>query len=114
MTSGSLWNYCRDELSDNANENNPASYKINNNKTTASRSFEYTTKTIASTPTNNNRLDEEVVALLKPLSNSWRCFNLLSINCEIVLDLRMSKNCAISEISRYHLKWAEIIQWKQH
>ena len=33
MTSGSLWNYYRDEVNDDANENNAARIKINNNKT---------------------------------------------------------------------------------
>ena len=32
MTSGSLWNYYRDEINDGANENNAARNKINNNK----------------------------------------------------------------------------------
>ena len=32
MTSGSLWNYYRDEIHDDANENNAARNKINNNK----------------------------------------------------------------------------------
>ena len=30
MTSGSLWNYYRDELHDNANENDADNYSINN------------------------------------------------------------------------------------
>ena len=33
MTSGSLWNYYRDEVNDAANENDNANNKINNNKT---------------------------------------------------------------------------------
>ena len=33
MTSGSLWNYYRDEIKDDANENNAANNRINNNKT---------------------------------------------------------------------------------
>ena len=38
MTSGSLWNYYRDEVNDDANENNNASnYRINNNKTTTGK-----------------------------------------------------------------------------
>ena len=42
MTSGSLWNYYRDELNNSVNENNDANnYRINNNKTTTSKSFEY-------------------------------------------------------------------------
>ena len=38
MTSGSLWNYYRDELYNSVDANN---YRINNNKTTTSKSFEY-------------------------------------------------------------------------
>ena len=45
VTSGSLWNYCRDEVNDDANENNADNYGINN-KTTTNRSFEYTAKII--------------------------------------------------------------------
>ena len=33
MTSGSLWNYYRDEVNDAANENDNANNKINNNET---------------------------------------------------------------------------------
>ena len=46
-TSGSLWNYYRDEINDSANKNNNANnYRINNNKATASKSFGYKTKRI--------------------------------------------------------------------
>ena len=31
MTSGSLWNYFRDEVNDDANENNADKNKVNNN-----------------------------------------------------------------------------------
>ena len=37
MTSGSLWNYYRD---DDENERNPAKNRINNNKRITSKSFE--------------------------------------------------------------------------
>ena len=77
MTSGSLWNYYRDEVNDNTTKNNLDNYKINHNKTTATRCFEYMTKTIASTSTNNNRLDKEFVAPLKHLSDFWRSLNLI-------------------------------------
>ena len=46
MTSGSLWNYYIDEENDVANENNDAgNYRINNNKTIISKSFEHKTIT---------------------------------------------------------------------
>ena len=60
---------------------------IGKNKTTKTESFEYKTKIIGSTSHNNNRLDAEVVVPLKCLSNFWRSYDLLLINCEIELDL---------------------------
>ena len=48
MTSGSLWNYYRDEMNDNTNENNAANCLINNSKTTTSKSFECKTKIMGS------------------------------------------------------------------
>ena len=54
MTSESLWNHYRDKMSDYANENNADSYKININKTTTSKYFEYKTKVIGSAPNGDN------------------------------------------------------------
>ena len=60
-TSGSLWNYYRDEMNDSANENNNANnYRINNKKTTTSKCFEYETKIIGRTPNDNNILDAKL------------------------------------------------------
>ena len=100
MTSRNLWNYYRDEVNDSANANNDANnYRINSNKTTTSKSFEYNRKLIERTPKNNNTLNVVDIPL-KRLSNFWRSIDLLLINCEIELDLTRSKNCVISEISR--------------
>ena len=61
-----MWNYCRDEINDSANENNEANnYRINNNKTGTSKSFECKTKIMGRTPDYNNILDTEVVFSLK-------------------------------------------------
>ena len=69
MTAKSLWNYYRDEVTDDANENNDANnYRINNNKKTTGKSFEYNINIIWSTPDNNSRLDAEFVIALKYLS----------------------------------------------
>ena len=88
MTSGSLWNYYRDEINDSANENKCANnYRINNNKTATSKSFEYQTKLIESTPNNNSSLNAEVVVPLKDFSNVWRSLDLPLMSCEIELDL---------------------------
>ena len=54
VTPGRLRNYYRDQVIDAANENDGANNNINNNKTT-SKSFEYKTKLIGSTPNKNSR-----------------------------------------------------------
>ena len=51
MTSGSLQNYYRNGINDDAMENDNANDKrIKNNKTITSKSFEYKTKIIGKTP----------------------------------------------------------------
>ena len=40
MTSGSFWNYYRDDINDDVNEINDAGNYRRNNKTTTSKSFE--------------------------------------------------------------------------
>ena len=75
-----MWNYYRNEINDDRNENNGANNKINNNKKITSKSFEYKSKLIGSTPDDNNILDAKVVVPLKFLSNFWRSLDLLLIN----------------------------------
>ena len=49
ITSGSLWNYYRDEINNVANENNASNNNgISNNKTITNKSFEYKKKIIIS------------------------------------------------------------------
>ena len=84
-------------MNDVATENDASNYRVNKNKTTTSRSFEYMTKIIERTPANNSRLNTEVVILLKNFRNFWR--SLVLINCETKLDLSWSKDYVISEIS---------------
>ena len=92
MTSRSLWNYYRDEVNDDANENNAAeNYRNNNIKTTTSKSFEYKTKIIGNTKDDDDTSDKEIVVPLKYLSNFLRSLNLPLINCEIELDLSWSR-----------------------
>ena len=51
MTSGNLQNYYKNEINDDAIENDNANDKrIKNNKTITSKSFEYKTKIIGKTP----------------------------------------------------------------
>ena len=71
MTSGSLWNYYRDEVIDAAKEN-VGDYRENSKKTIANKYFEYKAKIIGRKPANNNTLYRDVVVPLKYLSNFWR------------------------------------------
>ena len=94
MTSGSLWNYSRDEIDDvddNASDGKSLEYKI-----------------VGKTPQRpgNERdanrppvrtLNVEVTIPLKYLSNFWRSLDLPLINCEIEIDLSWRKGCVLIE-----------------
>ena len=95
-----LWNYYRDEVNDDENEKNNVDYRVNNNKTTTSKSFVYKTKITGSTPNDNNVVNIEVVVLQKYPSNFSRSLDLPLINCEVELDLKWTSNCVISQLTR--------------
>ena len=88
MTSGSLWNYYGDGKNDNENEIDDNGNKTNNNSTITSTFFKYKKNLIGGAPNNTSRLNAEIVAPLKYLSNFWRSLDLSLINCEIEPDLR--------------------------
>ena len=83
----SLWNYYRDEINDDGNENNDNGNNINYNNIITSKSFEYKTKFIGTTPNNYNILDTQVVVSVNFLINLLRSLDLPLINCKIELDL---------------------------
>ena len=97
VTSGSLWDYYRDEINISANGSNANNFRINNNKAITSKSFEYKTKLIGSTPNNDYRLNAQLVVPWNYLSNFWRSLNFPWSNNKIELDLSISKYCVISE-----------------
>ena len=73
-TTGSLWNYYRDEPSTPPSSN--------------SESFKYKTSIVGETPDDNDSLTgAKVVIPLKHLSNFWRSLNIPLINCEVELIL---------------------------
>ena len=81
ITSGSLWNYYRNEVFDDENENENANNKrISKSKTITSKSFEHKTKIIRKETDDNNLLDTEVVIPSKCLSNFWGFLDLPLIN----------------------------------
>ena len=69
-TSGSLWQYYRDDPNDPITE---------------SKSFKYKIKITTNTPIDGDRKDVKTVVPLKYLSNFWRTLEILLINCEINL-----------------------------
>ena len=97
MTSGKLWNYYREEVNDVAN-GDAANYRVNNNKTTTNRYFEYKTKITGKKSAIANRLNTKVVIPLKYFSNFCRFLDLPLINFKTKLDLLWSKDCVISKI----------------
>ena len=82
-----MWNYYRDEINDDGNENNDNGNNINYNNIITSKSFEYKTKFIGTTPNNYNILDTQVVVSVKFLINLLRSLDLPLINCKIELNL---------------------------
>ena len=80
-TSGSLWQYYKDD-SDNNLQN--------------SESFKFKVKITGNTPNDGNTNDVEIMVPLKYLSNSWRTLEMPLINCEVELILTWSKNCVIT------------------
>ena len=94
-TIGLLYNYYRDELSDDADDNNFDHIKVVNSNT-----FKYKNKIIGNTydvdagaqgyDLNKNGTQEVELAIpLKYLGNFWRALNIPLISCEVSLELKM-------------------------
>ena len=71
-TSGSLWQYFRDEPNDNIED---------------SKSFKSKIMITEKTSNNNNEKDVEIMVPLKYLSNFWKTLEMPLINCEVNLIL---------------------------
>ena len=116
-TIGSLYNYYRDQLSDDNDNNNFGNIKVVNSK-----AFKYKNKIIGNTydvnstilnPGGNARIRNpnylqnnsgkksiELAIPLKYLGNFWRALNIPLISCEVSLELKWNKNCIITSIQR--------------
>ena len=114
-TTGSLWNYYRDKLTDDRNNNFP-NKNLNN-----SELFKYKTSVTGSTynvdeKTTKAESDEidnpaddanksgkkevEIAVPLKYLSNFWRTLDMPLINCEVSLILTWFRECIITSMER--------------
>ena len=112
-TTGSLYNYYRDELNDDADFNNHP-----NNNVVSSSAFRYKSKLLGNTydvsSTNDpgggaarvanpnydanksGRKEVVLVVPLKYLGNFWRALNIPLISCEVSLELKWDKNYVIT------------------
>ena len=89
-TTGSLFNYYRDEP--NSGTEGSVNYSIENSK-----SFGYQTSITGNLEGNNvEKHDAEITVPLKYLSNFWRTLDIQLINCEVSLTLTWSENCVIT------------------
>ena len=105
-TIGSLYNYYRDELSDDADNNN-----FDNSKVVNSNTFKYKNKIIGNMynvksgadgyDVNKNGTQAVELAIpLKYLGNFWRTLNIPLISCELSLELKWDKNCVITSLEQ--------------
>ena len=103
-TIGSLYNYYRDELSDDADDNNFDNIKVINSNT-----FKYKNKITGNTynvdvgvqgydVNKNGKKKIELAIPLKYLGNFWRALNIPFISCEVTLELKWNKNCVITSL----------------
>ena len=80
-TSGSLWQYYKDDPNDNLAD---------------SKSFKYKIKITGKTPANRNTKDVEIIVPLKYLSKFWRTLEMALTSFEVNHILTWSKYCVIA------------------
>ena len=105
---GSLYNYYRDELT---NDNIPANKVFDNVRVVDSNTFKYKNKIIGNTynvdagaagydANKNGTQTIELAIPLKYLGNFWRALKMTLISCEVSLELKWNKNCVITSLER--------------
>ena len=85
-TSGSLWQFKRDEIVNNAgvtSDNNAPSFKYKANLT-------------GNTENNGTKNGVKIAVPLKYLSNFWRSLEMLLINCKVELSLKWYERCLLT------------------
>ena len=89
-TTGTLWNYYRDEPNSGAEGN--INYSIKDSK-----SFDYKTSITGRLENNDiEKNDIKIAVPLKYLSNFWRALDIPLINCEVSLELIWSENYVLT------------------
>ena len=111
-TTGSFWNYYRDEPNNPPlNDDDPPTINYNADPITNSESFKYKSSITGKTSNANQENGEntkqgntkikknlEIVVPLKYLSNFWRTLDMPLINREVSLTLTWSENCVLTDI----------------
>ena len=85
-TSGSLWQFKRDEIINNANVTN------DNNAS----SFKYKANLIGNRENNGTKTGVKIAGPLKYLSNFLRSLEMPLINCKVELSLKWIENCILT------------------
>ena len=85
-TSGSLWNFKRDEITNNANVTNDNNAPL----------FKYKSNLIGDTKNNGTKNGVKIAVLLKYLSNFWRSLEMPLINCKVELSLKWYETCLLT------------------
>ena len=105
-TIGSLYNYYRDELSDDADDNNFDNIKVVNSEAFKSKNKitgnTYNVDAVAKGyDVNRNGTEEVELAMpLKYLGNFSRALNIPLISSEVSLELKWDKNCIITSLEQ--------------
>ena len=105
-TVGSLYNYYRDKLSDDAGDDNFANINV-----VDSNAFKYKNKITGNTynvgaadvgydANKNGKQTIELAIPSKYLGNFWRALNIPLISCEVSLELKWDKNCIITSLEK--------------
>ena len=111
-----MWNYYRDELTDETNDDNDPNKNVINSK-----SFKYKTSITGSTyyvptkvtdedgnPADNPNYDQrkrstkevEIAVPLKHLGNFWNGLNIPLVNCEVSVAFSSSAKCVITSMEK--------------
>ena len=101
-TTGSLWNYYKDEPNSSTDDDNITHSILN------SESFDYKANFMENGMTQNNvtKNDVKVVVPLQLLSNFWRSLNIPLINYQVELILTWFKNCLLIDKSTREANYA--------
>ena len=85
-TSGSLWHFKRDEITNNADVTNDDN----------APSFKHKGRLISDTGNNGRKNGIKIDVLLKYLSNFWRSLEMPLINCKVERSLRWYERCLLT------------------